>query len=187
MNHALREYARGKLATALGAGAIGRNAEISILNWAVKTTKGLGHEASWESLEFRRRYKLKLLWLLKEMERETKVFTTLGVEGDRVTFQYTVLPQLVGRLRRKELDVKNIANYSADVLWPAGPYSQTMFKLREKDMAMEAAKAKEEDYEGLFKCGKCKSTKTTYYQMQTRSADEPMVRFVIALLLATFY
>lgn len=30
----------------------------------------------------------------------------------------------------------------------------------------------------MFKCGKCKERKCTYYQMQTRSADEPMTTFV---------
>lgn len=30
----------------------------------------------------------------------------------------------------------------------------------------------------LFKCGKCKGNKTSYYQLQTRSADEPMTTFV---------
>ena len=29
-----------------------------------------------------------------------------------------------------------------------------------------------------FTCRKCKSNKCTYYQMQTRSADEPMTTFV---------
>ena len=29
-----------------------------------------------------------------------------------------------------------------------------------------------------FTCGKCKSTACTYYQLQTRSADEPMTTFV---------
>lgn len=29
-----------------------------------------------------------------------------------------------------------------------------------------------------FQCGKCKQRKCTYYQMQTRSADEPMTTFV---------
>lgn len=29
-----------------------------------------------------------------------------------------------------------------------------------------------------FQCGKCKQRKTRYYQMQTRSADEPMTTFV---------
>lgn len=30
----------------------------------------------------------------------------------------------------------------------------------------------------MFQCGKCKKRKCTYYQMQTRSADEPMTTFV---------
>ena len=29
-----------------------------------------------------------------------------------------------------------------------------------------------------FQCGKCRQRKCTYYQMQTRSADEPMTTFV---------
>lgn len=31
--------------------------------------------------------------------------------------------------------------------------------------------------DGGLKCGKCKSMNTTYYQQQTRSADEPMTNF----------
>ena len=36
----------------------------------------------------------------------------------------------------------------------------------------------EEVSDGMFKCTKCKSLKTVYYQMQTRSADEPMTTYV---------
>ena len=32
-----------------------------------------------------------------------------------------------------------------------------------------------------FQCGKCKQRKVTYYQLQTRSADEPMTNFWCAL------
>jgi len=34
----------------------------------------------------------------------------------------------------------------------------------------------------LFTCGKCKQNKCTYFQMQTRSADEPMTTFVTCLV-----
>lgn len=34
---------------------------------------------------------------------------------------------------------------------------------------------------GLFKCPRCKHRKTTYYSMQTRSADEPMTNFITCL------
>ncbi|GJP29272.1 hypothetical protein CLOM_g2661 [Closterium sp. NIES-68] len=33
----------------------------------------------------------------------------------------------------------------------------------------------------MFKCGKCGQRKTTYFQMQTRSADEPMTTYVTCL------
>jgi len=32
-----------------------------------------------------------------------------------------------------------------------------------------------------FKCGKCKSKECTYYQLQTRSGDEPMTTFVTCI------
>jgi len=57
-------------------------------------------------------------------------------------------------------------------------------------MRKEAAEERELDWalrhgqvhtSGTFTCGKCKSTKTTYHQMQTRSSDEPMTTFVTCL------
>jgi len=33
----------------------------------------------------------------------------------------------------------------------------------------------------IFRCGKCKKNNCTYFQMQTRSADEPMTTFVTCL------
>ena len=32
--------------------------------------------------------------------------------------------------------------------------------------------------EGIFQCKKCKSKRTTYYSLQTRSSDEPMTNFI---------
>ena len=40
-----------------------------------------------------------------------------------------------------------------------------------------------EDVEdGLFQCKKCMSKKTTYYSLQTRSADEPMTNFITCVV-----
>ena len=33
----------------------------------------------------------------------------------------------------------------------------------------------------LFKCRKCGSRETSYYEVQTRSADEPMTQFITCL------
>jgi transcription elongation factor S-II len=110
------------------------------------------------------------------------VSLTTEVEGDGVRVKLNLVNQLAYRLKTKELDVKNLAKYPAEVLWPDGPTAKTVMSLKERDNKREQAKAQmDEDYVGQFKCGKCKSVKTTYYQMQTRSADEPMTTYVTCM------
>lgn len=50
-------------------------------------------------------------------------------------------------------------------------------KIRDENKYTPKIEASTDD----FTCGKCKSTKCTYYQLQTRSADEPMTTFVTCL------
>ena len=171
MEHALREYARSGFSRALGAGVAARNCERSVYNWAVQQTREMQDDPSWENRLFRWRYKQKAFGLLRELERSPEVTADLKVVGDRVDVGLNIVPQLVKRLQRKELDSKNLARYDPDVLWPGGPWAKLALELKRKDLEMEAARTKEEDYSGLFKCGKCRGVKTTYYQMQTRSAD----------------
>lgn len=61
--------------------------------------------------------------------------------------------------------------------------SQSLKEQREKDAKWEMAAARSDlgklnGLTDMFRCGKCKERKCTYYQMQTRSADEPMTVFV---------
>eukprot|EP00743_Colponemidia_sp_Colp-15_P004416 GILK01004762.1.p1 GENE.GILK01004762.1~~GILK01004762.1.p1 ORF type:complete len:291 (-),score=57.42 GILK01004762.1:149-1021(-) len=60
------------------------------------------------------------------------------------------------------------------------------FRRKAEQDAMESRRSdwnqvRQKQEKGMFVCGKCKSDKTTYYQMQTRSADEPMTTFVTCL------
>lgn len=180
MDHAYRACAREKFAQSIGliTSATVKNAERSIYNWAVQETRDHCGDPSWENPQFRSRYKQKLHGLVQELTRGEAVDVSLQVVGDHVNFSWKIVPQLVYRLKRKELEARNLARYTPDVLWPQGPYATTRLALRTKDMDRENSKAQDENYEGLFKCGKCKSTKTSYYQMQTRSADEPMTTYV---------
>lgn len=63
--------------------------------------------------------------------------------------------------------------------------SDEMKKFRQecaKESIREAQVAKNQGTEtALFKCAKCGKRKTTYTQLQTRSADEPMTTFVLCL------
>jgi len=183
MQHTYRTYAGGKFAEFFGEGAIARNCERSVLNWTFK--KFPRDEAAWDNKTFKRTYHQKVVNLLAEFKREKSKMVTvsLSTAGDGgVSVKLDIVPQLVCRLQRKELESTKLAWYSPEVLDPNGLCSQAMFRLKKKELMLEAAKVKQdEDYAGMFKCGKCKSKKTTYYQMQTRSADEPMTAYVTCL------
>jgi transcription elongation factor S-II len=85
---------------------------------------------------------------------------------------------LKARLVSKEVKCKDLVGMTPDLLWPEGPCAEALRKYKERELQLEQIKSKDEEYEGVFMCKKCKSKKTTYHQMQTRSADEPMTTFV---------
>jgi len=51
-------------------------------------------------------------------------------------------------------------------------------KIQDQNLFLARGAESQEAETDQFKCGKCKSRKCKYYQMQTRSADEPMTTFV---------
>jgi len=132
---------------------------------------------------FKARYKNKAVHLLSELQRDPSWVTcTLNVTPDgRVGVNLGLQPQLQHRIFAKELKSSELVVTPAEILWPSGPCSQAQFAFNKKELRMEELKKLEEGYEGLLKCGKCRSLKTTYYQLQTRSADEPMVRTRVTL------
>ena len=50
--------------------------------------------------------------------------------------------------------------------------------IKEHNLFLARGAAPQEAETDMFKCGKCKQRRCRYYQMQTRSADEPMTTFV---------
>lgn len=179
MQHPLRDYVRAQFGGMLS-GAAARNGERSILNWTCE--KFVRDETAWDNRKFRDAYKQKANHLITEFRRNPRVQLELSVSGDRVEVKLNLSSQLAQRLKTKELETTKLAWYPADVLDPNGPYAKTVIKILDKDNQKEAARiAMEEGYKGIIKCGKCKQTNTQYYQLQTRSADEPLTTFVTCM------
>ena len=137
------------------------NIEKSIFNWAVKTTKTLNDVPSWENKQFKERYKRKACSIL------------FNIKDPR--------SELPKRILAGEVPTKTIAYLEPDELWPTGPVASTKQKLHAKEIAIDVKSGRSENYEGMYTCARCKSKKTTYYQHQTRSADEPMTTYVNCL------
>jgi len=159
--HQMRTYACSKFSTLLDIQATDKlclNLEKCIFNWAVRFTKLKNDQPSWENPAFKTRYKIKFLNIQFNLKDQTS--------------------NLKQRLKDGHVKVTDVVYMTPEELNPHGPLAMAKEKLRVASLHKFATNVDNEDYEGVFKCGKCKSKKTTYYQMQTRSADEPMTTFV---------
>jgi transcription elongation factor S-II len=131
-----------------------KNIEVAIFNWTVRR---VSKNPSWENRIFRTMYKARFF----EMKRAVNESS------------------LIEKIKQKQIKMKDLILMTADQLMPEGPMAIAMMSARTKELEIETIKAKnDEAYEGIFLCRKCRSKKTTYYQLQTRSADEPMTTYV---------
>ena len=159
--HQMRPYVCKKLSPLLEVPAsdkLCQNVEKCIFNWAVKRTKAVRDQPSWENPMFRSRYKQKFLSLHFNLKDSSS--------------------KLAENLKSGKVKVTDLVWMAPHELNPHGTMALRRNELKIQALHREAVNTEDEDYEGMFKCGKCKSRKTTYYQMQTRSADEPMTTFV---------
>jgi len=129
------------------------NLEKNILNHSISRCD----DAAWENYKFTNIYKHKFLQLQYNIKNS---------------------PELKRDILRKVFKTKEIIDMKPEQLWFDGPHAKTIEEKIHKDLRKDFLKKEIQDQDGIFKCDRCKSMKTTYYQMQTRSADEPMTVFV---------
>ena len=158
---AMRDYVKSQFATLLKQKSAGEpvpfNMEKSIFNWSIRETKFRGSVPSWENPIFKNMYKNKFLSIKYNMENSN----------------------LCERILSGEVKTRFIADMNSTSMDPNGRHAQAIKARRE--YSDKILSRNDENFVGLFTCNKCKSKKTTYYQMQTRSADEPMTTFVTCL------
>jgi DNA-directed RNA polymerase subunit M/transcription elongation factor TFIIS len=85
---------------------------------------------------------------------------------------------LIDKINNKKINLENIAFMSYQELFPehSKQFLDEKFK-REKLMYEDT----QESMTDQFKCGRCKQRKCTYYELQTRSADEGMTIFITCI------
>jgi transcription elongation factor S-II len=85
-----------------------------------------------------------------------------------------LLPRILqGQLSIEHLASMNVMDYAPSIYAPL----REQMDLREQHL-LEGNKAMATD---LFKCGRCHKRECTYYELQTRSADEPMTKFITCI------
>ena len=133
------------------------NLEIGIYNFSVTTSKERKVVRKWDNVYFCEIYMAKLRTVLYNLRDK---------------------PSLIDKLASKELKAERVAYMTHQDLQPdRWAVMLDQKKKRDENLFAPNLMATTDD----FTCYKCKSKKCTYYQLQTRSADESMTTYVTCL------
>ena len=105
---------------------------------------------------------------------ENKYFVELYINRLRSIFMNLDKPEVAVLLSNKEIKPHDLAYMTHQELCPSLWASLIEAKQKRDENIFNPTVSATTD---TFTCNKCKSQKISYYQMQTRSADEPMTTF----------
>lgn len=109
---------------------------------------------------------------------ENPQFTSIYIDRLRSIYMNLKNDVFLKQIRSGEIDSKNVAFMTHQEFNP-----EKWRVLIEKKMKRDASKYDDniQASTDMYTCRKCKSKRCTYYEMQTRSADEPATIFVTCL------
>ena len=141
---------------------ISRQIEQSIYNYTIKKCIKNDIERNWNNKLFMNIYLSKI----------RSIYSNLNSDS------YINNKNLLKKVLNKEIDSKCIGDMSNIDLYP-----ENWEKILEKKSKIDKMKYshKKTSMSSSFKCSKCGGCQTSYYQIQTRSADEPMTQFRFCL------
>jgi DNA-directed RNA polymerase subunit M/transcription elongation factor TFIIS len=136
--------------------------EKGIYNASIDSATEHGIKKHWENPEFAEIY--------KSIARKTLTNVDPG--------SYVGNKRLIERLRDGEFPATELAYKTSAELFPEHWQALANEQTKRENVMMEGDKEGGSD---MFKCKRCGKSKTKYWEMQTRSADEPMTIFIRCL------
>lgn len=133
-----------------------KNLEIGIFNASIQEAETLKVVKKWCNPYFVELYLLRLRSIINNISN----------------------PYILNEIMSDTLKAETLAFMTHQELNPDKWKKHIETKIKRDKMKYETKIAAATD---TFTCGKCKSNECTYYQMQTRSADEPMTTFVTCI------
>lgn len=136
---------------------LGDNLEKGIFNYAIKESTTKQIIKKWQNPLFCEIYAGRLKTIFVNLKQNQELFDQLA-SGE-------IMPQQFANMTHQEMN-------------PAQWKEKIDRKIKRDRLKFTNTASASTD---MFSCGKCKSKKCTYYEMQTRSADEPTTVFVTCL------
>ena len=120
----------------------------------------------------------------KKIQKESTLFNSaytnkaISIYTNLNPKTYVKNKKFFGKVCKKEINSSTIANLS-----PQETFSENWKTLLDRKFKIDKNlyETRTEMATDMYKCGKCKKRVCTYFQLQTRSADEPMTTFVTCL------
>ena len=157
-----REFIRDKFSGLDLSPVFVENIEKGIFNYSIQKCKKKNIPCSWDHSMFTQMY----------LSRAKSVYANLK------TNSYINNPRLLERVLEKEFYPHELAFMEPTRSYPEH-WKEILDEKFKRDKYMYEAKS--ENYTDQFKCTRCKKKKCSYYELQTRSADEPMTIFITCL------
>ena len=139
-----------------------RYVERSIYNHTIDAATHKGIKRLWDNPLFKGIYQDKLRSVYANLDSTSYLKNT----------------ELKQKVKKNKIDYKNLADLSGFDVFPEN--WKDLFEKKEKQDKLKY-EMKPESMTDEFKCRKCGSRSCSYYEVQTRSADEPMTQFVNCL------
>ena len=151
-----RKNIRGKLQELLESEKKAINLEKGIYNYALKEANNLKVVKKWDNPYYVQIY----------LDRMRTIYFNLAKPG------------LLNSVKNGTITVKTLAFMTHQEMQPEKWDALIQAKIKKDKSKYDT---QQEAMTDTFKCRKCHSNKCSYYQMQTRSADEPMTTFVTCI------
>jgi len=141
---------------------LSRNIEKHLYNSSIKLAKSRFIERSWENPVFKKIYLSKIRSFYANISKDSYV--------KNPHFKQRIIDGTISTTQLSELSVYDI-------------YPENWAELLDKKIQRDKLKyeMKPTAMTDQFKCRKCSSRSCSYYEVQTRSADEPMTQFITCL------
>ena len=137
--------------------------EESVVYYTIKSAFSRRVQQSWDNPIFRKIY----------INKCRSLYTNLDDNS------YIKNSNLITKVNQnKDFEIENIASMSYQELFPEIWKKMMDEKYKREKLLYEE---KQEAMTDQFKCARCKSRKCTYYELQTRSADEAMTIFITCI------
>tara|TARA_Y100001958_G_scaffold160033_1_gene165412 strand:- start:258 stop:782 length:525 start_codon:yes stop_codon:yes gene_type:complete len=136
--------------------------EKSVYNYIIDISKKKNINRYWSNVIFKNLYLSKIRSLYVNINKDS----------------YIKNENFLKRILSNDIDIKTISYLEIYDIYPEN--WKYLIELRTKQDKLKY-EIKPEAMTTLFKCRKCGSRSTSYYEVQTRAADEPMTQFITCL------